>query len=143
MSLVKHTRVTSTNDSDATVLTAPEGYIYEILHGHVSYTSTATVGNRQIILGVYDADDVLVSDIHAGAVQAASNTYHYLFSRGVYRETSVVDTSLHAPIPFGLVLLPGWYLRVRDSAAIDAAADDMVINVVYRQVNDMQGGTIS
>ena len=32
----------------------------------------------------------------------------------------------------GIILLPGHSLRVYDSAAVDAAADDMQVHVLYR-----------
>lgn len=132
--IVKHSRTTSTDDSDVVVLTCPSGKVCQILNVHVVFTSTATVGNRRVKLIVQDSSDVLVNDIHAGAVQAASLTYHYNFMRGVYRETTVIDSELQVPMPEGICLLPGWDLRILDGATIDVAADDMVINVVYKEM---------
>jgi hypothetical protein len=137
---IKHTRVTSTDDSDAVVLTASAGSVVEILHVHVAYTSTATVGNRQIRFRVQDDTDVLVHDHHAGTTQAASLTRDYTFNRGTFRETAFADSALHVPIPIGTVLLPGWDLRILDSAAIDAAADDMIVNIVYKEFNNYSNG---
>jgi hypothetical protein len=135
MGNILHTRDATTNDSDKVVLTAANYKLIELLQVHVVFTTTATVGNRQILLAVRDENDTLVADYHAGAVQAASNTYHYTFGQGVYRETTVVDGSLQCPFPQETVLLPGWDLRVYDSAAVAAAADDMTVDVVYREVN--------
>ena len=130
---VVQVRDSAANDSDKVVLTVASQKVVEIQYIHVVLTSTATVGNRQIILLVRDENDTLVADVHAGAVQAASNTYHYLFNQGTYRETSVVDGSLHVPIPTNFLLLPGWDVRVYDSAAVDAAADDMTVDLVYTE----------
>jgi hypothetical protein len=87
-----------------------------------------------MVMLIRDGDDTLVADYHAGAVQAASNTYHYVFGQGVYRETSFVDNSIQCPFPLNTVLLPGWDLRIYDSAAVAAAADDMTVDVVYKEV---------
>jgi hypothetical protein len=132
---VSHTRDSTTNDSDKVVLTAATGFAEEILSVHVVLTSTATVGNRQVIIAIRDENDVLVADFHAGAVQAASLTRHYTCGQGVYRETSFIDGSIHMPMPKDMYLLPGWDLRVYDSGAIDAAADDMTVDVLHRSVN--------
>lgn len=146
MATIKHLRDSTANDSDKIVLTAPNTNtnrkMIEILHVHVVLVSTATVGNRQLIMSIQDDTDTLVTDFHAGATQAASLTRHYGFAQGVYRETSFVDGSIQIPFPTeGTVLLPGWDLRVYDSGAIDAAADDMTVDVIYREVNltDVQG----
>lgn len=133
MPTIKHIRDATANDSDKTVLTCPANKVIEILSVHIVLTSTATVGNRQILARVQDDTDTLVGDFHAGAVQAASNTYHYVYGPGVYRETSFVDGSIQCPFPRETILLPGWDLRVYDSAAIAAAADDMTVDVVYRE----------
>jgi hypothetical protein len=140
---LKHTRVTSTNDSDAVILTAGTNKLIEILNIHVVFTSTATVGNRQILMIIQDDSDVLVSDYHAGAVQAASLTRNYSFARGTYRETSFIDDQIQNPFPFGTVLFPGWDLRIKDDAGIDAAADDMTVNVVYKEFDITTNGTNS
>lgn len=143
MGVIKHKRVTSTNDSNVEVLTCPARSMIEILQVHVVFTSTATVGNRQVRLKVQDEGDTLVSDFSAGSTQAASLTVHYVFARGVYRETAVVDSEIHCPFPFGTVLLPSWDLAVLDNAAIDAAADDMVINIIYEETVRGDAGTIA
>lgn len=139
---IKHTRLTSTNDSNAIVLTAGAKKIIEVMNLHLIYTSTATAGNRQIRMAIQDETDTSVSTFSSGGVQAASLTYHYIFSRGVYRETAFIDNELQCPIPFGTILLPGWDLIVLDNAAIDAAADDMVIDVIYKEFNDRSNSGI-
>lgn len=137
---IKHLRDATANDSDKIVLTAPNTNtnrkLIEILQVHVVLTSTATVGNRQLVMHIQDDTDTIVADYHAGAVQAASLERHYAFAQGVYRETSFVDGSIQVPFPVeGTVLLPGWDLRIYDSGAVDAAADDMTVDVIYREVN--------
>jgi len=128
-----HVRDSDANDSDKVVLTVSAQKVVELQMVHIVFTSTATAGNRQINITVRDKNDTLVADFHAGAVQAASLTRHYIAAQGVYRETSFVDGSIHMPIPQNLMLLPGWDLRVYDSAAVDAAADDMTVDIIYTE----------
>lgn len=128
---VLHVRDSDANDSDKVILTVPAGKVAEIQYMHVRLVSTATVGNRQLVALVRDGDDTLVADYHAGATQAASLTRDYAFHQGQYRETSFVDGSIQVSIPTNFMMLPGWDLRVYDSGAVDAAADDMTVDIVY------------
>lgn len=98
-----------------------------LLWVHVVYTSTATVGNRQIVLQVKNSDGNVIYDAHAGAVQAASNVYHYEFMQGIYRETSFIDSAINVPVPVDFIIPPGSTIVVYDSANI-AVGDSMVIN---------------
>ena len=143
MGVIKHSRTVSTNDSNVTVLTAAARTLIEIIQLHITYTSSATVGNRALRLAIYDETDTTVADYHVGVDQAASLTRHYVCARGVYRESAFVDGEIQFPIPFGTVLLPGWYLIVKDNAAIDATADDMTINIIYEETSRNDGGAIT
>ena len=135
MSTIKHSRDTTLNSSSKTILTCPAASLCEVLQIHVDFTSTATVGNRLITMEIYDDTNTLVSDYYAGALQAASLDHHYLFAQGIYRETTFVNGELQCPFPFETILLPGWYCKIADSNAVDAAADDMITNIIYRQGN--------
>lgn len=115
------------NDSSKT-FTVPAGETWELLFAHVKFTSTATVGNRLVICEIKDAGGNVITDIVAGAVQAASNTYHYNFAQGVYRETSFTNGEMHTPIPQNIFMLPGWTMTFDDQNAVDAAADDMTVS---------------
>jgi len=122
------------NDSDKS-WTVPDGETWEILYAHVIFTSTATVGNRQLRFIVKDASGNIAIDVHAGTVQAASVTArHYSFKQGVYRETTVVDGELECPIPEDCVALGGDVVQFKDNAAIAAAADDMTVSFTYRKL---------
>lgn len=133
---ILHAIDSAANDSDKTV-SVPAGELWQLDWMHVTLVSDATVGNRQIVLELYDQGNVLQADWHAGAVQAASLTRHYMFQQGGnYRETAFVDGEIQIAIPDRLCVPSGWYLRVRDSAAIAPAADDMT--VAY-QVTKLRG----
>lgn len=132
---IKHTIDATADDSDKTI-TCPDGELWQIDWVHAWLVSTATVGNRQIVLALYDQAGVIRGDWHAGTTQAASLTRHYAFQPGIYRETAFVDGDIQISIPRKLVIPPGWYLRVYDSAAVAAAADDMTVSY---QVTKLRG----
>jgi hypothetical protein len=120
------------DDSDKT-FTVPAGFMWDILSVNIKLTSSADAGNRQICLEVTDGTNVILS-IMAGIVQAASLTRYYNFYKNAPNLTAFIDTDyLSNPLPDGLVLLPGYTLRVYDKAAIAAAADDMHVRIMLRK----------
>jgi hypothetical protein len=119
------------NDSDKTFTVTSEWqwHLYSIW---VELASTATVGNRQVEVQIQDSGSDVVMQIQAGVTQAASLTYNYLFATGVADLTSVRDsTYLTTPLPSALVLPESYVVRVWDNNAVDAAADDMVVQMLY------------
>jgi hypothetical protein len=115
------------NDSDKSWV-VPSKRTWKINWLHVILVTTATAGNRQVTVEIQDADSNVLMHLVAGTVQAASLTRHYGYLQGIYRETSFVGDELQVPIPQDLYLAPGYTLRVYDSAAVDAAADDMTVS---------------
>ncbi|MFA5035650.1 MAG: hypothetical protein WC479_00535 [Candidatus Izemoplasmatales bacterium] len=121
------------DDSDKT-FTVPAGFTWEILSIRVDYTSSADAGNRQLCIELTDGTNV-IQRIMAGIVQAASLTRNYNFAVGLPDMTAFRDTShLANPIPNGLILLPGYTVRIYDKAVIAAAADDMLVRMMVRKV---------
>jgi hypothetical protein len=123
-----------TENENSKDFTVPAGMEWKIHWVHVRYTSTATVGNRQIRMTILDDEGTprVRFDVHAGAVQAASLERHYEFMQGIYRETSFVDGALQVPMPHCLRLEPGWTLRIADASDVDAN-DDMVASLQYEE----------
>ena len=122
------------NDTNKT-FTVPSAETWKVMYGHIELTTTATVGNRIIKLLVHDENGVIVTDSHAGASATAGGTFDYELMQGIFRETSFINGGLQVPIPSDMVLLPGWTLNVVDSAAIDAAQDDMLVSFVVNTHN--------
>jgi hypothetical protein len=117
------------NDSDKT-LTVPAATEYEILSLYVTLATTADVGNRQLVVEFLSAADVMIGQVKAGLTQAASLTYQYVINPGVDNATAVWATTIvHMRLPH-MVLSAGQKVRVYDSAAVAAAADDMTIQMV-------------
>ena len=122
---------TAVDDSDKT-LTVPAGQEWQVLWIWVVLTSTATVGNRQVTVRAMTSGGTIIASLKAGAVQAASLTRNYLFAPSMADLTAFRDTSfLTTPLMPTLFLSAGQQLRILDSGAIAAAADDMLIYVQY------------
>lgn len=131
---VEHVYDATANDSDKT-FTVPDNELWRLCHAHVILVTTATVGNRQILLEIADGDGNPVQHLLAGVVQAASLTRHYGFLQGIFRETAFVGDELQVPLPIDCWLKPGWTLRIADATAVAAGADDMTVAFVYEVQN--------
>jgi predicted Zn-dependent protease len=51
--------------------------------------------------------------------------------QGIFRETAFVANELQVPLPIDLYIPPGGTIRIYDSAAIAAGADDMTVAFQY------------
>lgn len=119
------------NDSDKTI-TVTASQLWQILSIRVELVTTATVGARQIEIQVRDTADDIVLNIVPGLTQAASLTHYYSFAPSFPDLTSVRDTNyVFTPIHPTLLLPAGYDLRIWDNNAVDAAADDMDIQIMY------------
>jgi len=108
---------------------------WKILFGHCVYTSNATAGNRRFKLVVLDASGEVVTDGHAGVVQITGLVREYSLKVGIPKETSFVDDHLDVSLAQGIIVLPGWQVQITDEAAIDAAGDLIVVNLVLETGN--------
>lgn len=121
---------TGANDSDKKV-TVTASQQWRIKSIWVELTTTATVGDRQLVIEIQDDSDDVIAQIRAGAVQAASLTRYYLFAPNVTELTSFRDTDALTTILPDWVLPASYDIRVYDNNAVAAAADDMVIHIQY------------
>lgn len=120
------------DDSDK-ALTVPAGKVWIFQSLRVEFTATATVGNRQVAVQVRDDTADVVFEVVAGAVQAASEARNYHFAPQVADLTAFRDTDfLSTPMP-ALVLPAGYDIRIFDNNAVDAAADDMIVQALVIQ----------
>lgn len=124
---------TAANDSDK-ALTVPAGKVWHVLHVWASLAATATAGNRQVELLVRDDADATLGIFAALNVQAESTTEYYVW--GTAGTVDEAKAGYHF-MPLSPVLLPpGYDLRIYDSAAIDAAADDLTIRALVIEYDD-------
>jgi hypothetical protein len=117
------------NDSDKS-FTVPASTEWMPESIRVFLTTTADVGNRQIVVLFTTAADVVIASVRAGIVQAASLARYYQFGIGLPDLTAFRDTD-HLTTPLPVLTLPaGYKVRVYDSKAIQAAADDMHVQLL-------------
>lgn len=119
-----------TNDSSKT-LVVPKGQSWCIHSIFVVLATTATVGARNMRLSILDDDDNVLYSVDALATQAASLTYKYAFLPGAANEDHAAKLWFQAGLPQDCVLPTGYQIKIEDSAAIDAAADDMTVKAMY------------
>ena len=125
-----HLRVISetvANDSNKTI-TVTTARVWQVLAVYASLVTTATVGNRLMALIVGDGTNEIYRNAAAN-VQVASVTEYYAWLPQVAVPAETVATFHHLPFPFSY-LAGGSTLQVYDNAAIDAAADDLTINML-------------
>jgi len=118
------------NDSDKTS-TVPTGKMWDIAGVNALLATTATVGNRNVRCVITDGTNTVW--VAAGnAVQAASGSVYYKFVPGGYAHSSssLNSETAASALPNPCVLMPGWTIRIYDVAAIDAAADDLTVDIL-------------
>ena len=120
------------NDSDK-IITVDTGQIWKIISIYTTLITDATVGNREMQIQVRDDSDDIILLLPANATQAASSTRTYSFFPGAPWASSHFSNQLLVPIPFNLFLPPGYDLRIRDAAAVAAAADDLDIQLLINR----------
>ena len=119
------------NDSDKTIAVIAN-QLWHILWVWVELTTTATVGDRQIVVELQDGANDVIAQFRAGAVQAESLTCYYCFAPSMADLTAFRDTDyLMTPFPPTVLLPATFQVRVYDNKAIAAAADDLVIQMQY------------
>ena len=119
------------NDSDKT-LTVTAAQLWHLLWIWVELTTTATVGDRQIVIELQDTANDVIFQVRAGVTQAASLTYYYCFAPSMADLTPVRDTDyLMTPLPPTVLLPAAFQIRVYDNNAVAAAADDLIIQAQY------------
>ena len=123
------------NDSDKT-LTVPANAQWRLASVYAQLITTATAGNRQVDILCTDASDNEIAKFVAGAVQAASLTRTYVFAPLHPQETAFTNTLMLRALAGDLVLPAGYKVRVFDSAAIDAAADDMTVRLLVEEMTE-------
>jgi len=123
------------DDSDKTFTVDADEY-WRIQSIWVEYTSDGNAGNRELVLEIQDAAADVIARVKVGIVQAASLTRYYMLAPDVveleaFRGTAAADY-LSTIIP-KFTLLSGWIVRIYDIAAVSAAGDDMVVQMIIEK----------
>lgn len=116
------------NDSNKTI-TTPTNFIRKLLWLRVELATTATVGDRRIVVQILDAANDVIYQRQA-AVLAASSSANYNFNPGG-GATETVDDEVTISLPAEVVIPAGYDLVVKDEDAVDAAADDMIVHAAF------------
>ena len=110
-------------------LTVTAGYLWHVLWIWLEVTTTATVGDRQIVVQLQDGAADVIGEFRARITQAASLTYNYMFGPSLAQDLAIYDTNfLTVPLVPGLILQAGQVIRVYDNNNVDAD-DDIIIQM--------------
>jgi len=121
------------NDSDKT-FTVPAGKAWRLQSLYAQLVATATVGNRQLDVLLTDPSNNELSKLQAGAVITAGQTRTVVFAEHNPQETAFTNALMFRALPSGFILPAGYKIRVFDSAAIDAAADDLTVRMLLEEL---------
>ncbi len=124
------------NDSDKT-FTVPTGKQWRLQSILATLIATATVGNRQLDVLLTDGSDNVVAKYMAAAVITASQTRTVIFAPAHPQDAAFNAAGvMYRMLADGFVLPAGFKVRVYDSAAIDAAADDLTVRLLVEEMSE-------
>jgi len=129
-------RDATANDSDKS-FTVPTGKVRRYLTIAAQLVCTATVGNRSLRVNITNGTDLVYQFMHSGNITASQNGALYIESPGSTGTqirygpgTATPSVGKQETMP-ELILPAGYVIRVYDSGAIDAAADDLTVVLHY------------
>jgi len=128
----KWVRDATANDSDKS-FTVPAGKVWEMLFMSGDLSTTATVGNRVLVIAIAPDGTNSVRQIISGSI-AASGTAGCIVTCGSVTSiiTLALTTTTRYTVGVSRMLLPaGAVIRIYDAATIDAAADDLTVVLHY------------
>lgn len=123
------------DDSDKT-FTVPAGKMWDVRSIYAKLVTTATVGNRQLDIVFADASANIIGKYQSAAAVAASLTREWLFAPGNPAENGFTNAWMLRPMSSNVMLPAGYTIRVYDSAAVDAAADDLTVRIIVEELSD-------
>jgi len=127
---IKWSQDATANDSDKS-FTTPVGKVREYLAVYLRFVTTATVGNRLLAIHLYPDGVLEMGRPFTSGTIAASLDQRYMIGFGsITDDTSSGANTLVQGAP-RCIIPAGGYLRIFDTAAVDAAADDLTVNLHY------------
>lgn len=109
----------------------PDGMIWEIQTIWVRFDATATVGTRTLVFQLLDENNVTRFQIGGDLNITANGTAFFVWSPD--NSTTDVSASLYSVQNCPRFVMENWTLRIIDTTAVDAAADDMVVSVMVKE----------
>ena len=133
----KWVRDATLNDSDKS-FTVPDGKIWDVQYVRARLVCTATVGTRLMNVRI-KPDGSTVQFITPNVSATASQSSVLMLGVGVTSTTNLltndvgdgVNASLIWSMPRMPLIKAGGVIQVIEYAAIDAAADDMIVDLYY------------
>ena len=97
-----------------TTFECPTNGKWKILYGYVTLTTDATIANRWVRMGPFEADGTTKNlCLCAGKEVVASQTgVEFSFMQGIYRETAFINNVIQVPIASDLIVVGGELLKV-------------------------------
>jgi len=129
---LKHVLDAALNDSDKT-FTVPATKIWHLLLVGYTFTATATVGNRSVTIRIRDDADATLFETRQSTNHTASEVRTGTAFTGFGSVPGILSVIEYAPLPSQLFLPAGFDIRVFDSNAIDAAADDLDVQIMVME----------
>ncbi len=117
------------NDSDKS-LVAPSDERWLLRFLRIEFTATGDAGSRLLTVELFDAaDDLMLSiSLTDNEIIISEAMVFNLYPDAL--AVAPVDAGVEGSnaIPENLLLGPGWYVKVKDSAGIQATTDDMILH---------------
>jgi len=133
-------RDAGTNDSDKTY-TVPANHTWLLGSVYAEIATTADVGNRLLNISITDGTNVIYRSQSTAAIAASKKGTLYSTNTGgasdttarlILAGTATADVSLNLyDLPREMYLPPGCVITIKDTAAVAAAADDMIVVLYY------------
>lgn len=119
------------NDSDKS-FTVPAGKVWDVKLIHIKFTTTATVGNRQLFVVITDGTNEITRTVRATVTASQVAVMRVSFNGANNALTPAFDgcnVSAQDILPFN-IMRAGYVIRAYDGGAVDAAQDDMIVAIV-------------
>lgn len=120
------------NDSDKTI-TVPENKTWDIHWIFAQLITTATAGNRNMLILILDPSGNVLFRQFASALQIASTTERYNYIKGIAEPSEVVAAVHNIPLPTNLMLPAGYQIQILDDTGVAATADDLSIFIMVEE----------
>lgn len=133
---IKYISLVGTGGSAGTYFNVPKGRKWEIIYGNIIYTSSATVGNRNVTFAIYDNTSAALRPwrVTVGINQPANSGYFYNLSNNATDVTTTTSGNYYIPIPLQCILLESFRLRVYEGNNVDAA-DTFSLNLIIKETS--------
>ena len=115
------------------IFVVPSGKEYEVLAIYVSFTSTATVGNRNILVFFATSLTEVTGQADAGITQSASTTVGYTIAPNIAKDTALNLAGGAGVTMPKMILSSGQQIIVRDGANVAWATDTASVAISLRQ----------